>query len=1073
MEDSGADRLPGQLTPLGDYLLIDLLDDPVEAPTNDDWFALSVDVPTDVTPEEMVLAVWMPADWPFVSDPVGDHGYWEVVDGEIDAGRFVSRFYILPHEPLIAVFAHGPWFDPHKAGSSSASDEGEDVDQAEISQELTNSSFRVKCEKNDPDVCTTSQRAELAVHLQETMTFFAGLSAGQYSFADPHIRKIGSGSDDDFVVYMRMMRSTDETSGACRYGPGDVNTGRYNRFFRKLTVCIWPTDRAAPTIRIGPGVGTIPTTYTISFENPDGSTNSVQTDVQANDTAAAVASRLAEKLRDDDNQLNPAPVGLSRLSPAEAFDNKISINFRGYRDDVPTFSVDVTSEPDAIALIDFEYRLFHTATHEYFHALQHGAMGMTTILSEDKNRFYKEGAAVASERMRYPTTACDEDDEDCVEEFLGSRNTRRSFRDLNRRSIRDNNLDHSYSAQDYFLSTGRLLGKGIEWVIPMMESRGSQEAHAMTLSAFGVSLREAHWAYVRNMAVEKQFPLDELRDEWNEPCEFSTGLFADLVTHPDLTKEVDYTGGTQTVSFPAAMFRASYLKINFPSSFSDQAFVVEANPLDYPSSTLVGVYRDRRDYSADDSCVIHGLGESRNVEVINVGFENEADHVFVLASGFNPVQDTVEVTIRPLDTAMALSHSDGDIAIAGRPLTLSGDYEVESAPAYVRWFVDSFDFASSTHSQLTGEVTGYLTETCPPGSKAIRAELTGDDESFAYDEVEIDFVFSGTQLGMDVSDATACGSSYDLLVSDGEIPSLSIIASHLGCEAQPSAYGWNWTISEADGTVREVSCTIGSNCRLLVLTEDDFRDGSSFGPVSLGLSHDDLDGTVSKTIRPCDHFGSSGLPVCIDPSSCDGPGAMVGLSPEIAWLRDHSAIVMTLDDRISNALHDLVPEDFPLPPDDLITELKMHLPAELVTALRDLNHALDAQSVEEFSRDLSAVRAQTSRFSRPEEAVFLNSVIALIEVNLSHFLDFNRGGQGGWFDFSFFDKWRQGVLDPLEPARWAIAYSLHTWLDAFQRNEVISLHGGPVPLDDPDVWERASVTSTQGPVRQLIDRHFE
>ncbi len=141
--------------------------------------------------------------------------------------------------------------------------------------------------------------------------------------------------------------------------------------------------------------------------------------------------------------------------------------------------------------------------------------------------------------------------------------------------------------------------------------------------------------------------------------------------------------------------------------------------------------------------------------------------------------------------------------------------------------------------------------------------------------------------------------------------------------------------------------------------------------------------------------------------------------------------------------------------------------------MQDLDDALDARSVEEFGRDLSSVRAQTNRFPTPEEAVFLNGVIATIEVNLSYFLDFNQGGHGGWFDFAFFDKWRPGLLDPLEPARFAFAYSLHTWLDAFQKNEVISLHGGPLALDDPVIWERVETTSTQGPVRELVDRYFD
>ena len=944
---------------------------------------------------------------------------------------------------------------------------------ADISQGLAGSSFRVKCEKTDPDVCTTRQRADLAEHLEKTLKFFDELSVGQYSFPDPRIWKLTSGSDDDYVVYMRMMRSTDETSGACRFGPETVSTGRYDRLLRKLTVCIWPTDRAAPTIRVGPGTGLEDDTYTVSFENPDGSSNSVQTQVLDGDTAAAIASRLAEKLRDEDELLNPAPEGMNRFSSFEAFGHEISIHFRGQRDEVPTFSVETSSTSAEIELVDFEYRLFHTATHEYFHALQHAAMDLMTLITEDKNRYYKEGAAVASERLQYPTTECEEEDQNCEEDFLGTRNTRRPFRALNRRTIRDNNLGPSYAAQDYFLSTGRLLGYGIEWIIPMMESRGSEEAHALTLSSFGVSLREAHWDYVRNMAVEKRIPLDELHEEWNRPCEFSEDLFTDLVTHPDLNQTVEYTGGTQTFHFPAAMFRASYLEIEFPPSFNDQAFVVEATPLDYPSSTLVGVYRDRRDYEADDSCVINGLGESRNVEVINVGFDTEANHVVVLASGFNPIADTVEVTVRPLNTDIELLHSDGDVAIAGRPLTLNARYEVESAPALVRWLLAGTELTSSEYSQLHRTVSTYIPETCPPGLTSFRSEVVGADDGMAFDEVEIELVFSGTRLGVLVPDAVACGSAYDLLVSDGEIPAMSVTASHLGCEAQPSEHGWSWTVSQANGTDREVTCNVGSDCRHLELTEDDFRDGSSFGPVVLGLSHDEVDGTVSTTIRPCDQFGASGLPVCIDPSTCDGPGAVVGLSPEIAWLRDHAAIVMTLDDRISNALHDLVPQDFPHPPEDLIIELEEFLPPALLSALQDLDDALDARSVEEFGRDLSSVRAQTNRFPTPEEAVFLNGVIATIEVNLSYFLDFNQGGHGGWFDFAFFDKWRPGLLDPLEPARFAFAYSLHTWLDAFQKNEVISLHGGPLALDDPVIWERVETTSTQGPVRELVDRYFD
>lgn len=1038
-------RLPSPLTPLTDLISIEAAE--LVTSPNGERFTASLPIPNGIDPDDLVYAVWIPADSPFVSDSDEKLGYWSILDGVVEDKRFESHFYILPDEPYYFTFAEGEWFDNHEVHKSSTESS---LEINETQQALSESvSLRVICEKfDDPNDCTYKQRAILSEYLEETISTLAGRSVGSHEFPDPKLREFRSGNAN-YTIYLRKMRPS-SGKGKCRYwtnnGQTYATTGHYNSWAKKLTVCYWPFNQTAPTIEIG-NIVTAGTTYFIEI-------NGVTFDITAgpNDDSSDIAYGLATQIRNHPGIIHNA----FRWPQAESFGNKVVFNYKNDRSSTPEVDLSVSDSGGFIGFLGFEYARLHTANHEYFHSLQYA--------EDSRNKPYLEASAVASERSRYWNW-----DDGTYLKINGvnapriSRDTLRAPFLVNASPFDDANHNDpglQYRAQDFYVYIGQRLGLGIEWIIPKMGSTNL----ATTLDLFGYSKRLLFWDFVRNQYFEKQYPLDNLRATWENKCQPAAIAF-DNQGYPSPKngfqyQEVEYAGGVTSFSGSIAKHTARAWKIEFPQQYSDQAYVIEVDT-DNPHTRSV-IYRD--DYDNDYDCHdIHWFADE--LEVANIDFGTGSNKAYVLAAA-TAHAGSATVTVREAETSISIRRTGGEEIGAGISPVITADYEAESGPVKIHWFFDDELFAASNHSQQNGSPSRRPLGICETGPVNARVEIVDALGATAYDEVELNVHPRTASLNFDLPQANSCGATHYLSVQPDTFDNLIITPTYSGCADEPVTDDWTWDVVTATGF--ELPPYQGDKYQL---TEGHFLNNGTYGSVTVTLSHPEMEGTVTKTIQPCTYSGSDGFVTCPTADFCGQVFTGGRIDQEVLRLRDEIDIIMTFDYRMSEICNGLCPDPIPPPGFYSVDDLHRFVEPQTLEILYQIENSFSANSFDEFRTSISNVRTKAAGIDDPSASEFLTSLFVLIETQFQYYLPASKGGDDLWYEFSFLERWHEKGPDPIQAAQTAFFLAIYTWVDAFERHETISLTDAPLRLNEPRILDRMVGASSQGTLREIIGEY--
>lgn len=1022
-------------------------------------FSASFPIPENAAKEDLVLAVWIPADSEFViSDEEQRSGHWSIVDGIIVDDRFESSFYALTDEPYYFVLGEGEWF--HSGHESRDSGE-EDVDERQ--QELGSSvDLEIKCSGGD-DICRPSQQALFLEYFEETMFEFDSRVLGDdETFPEPYLR---DHLTDTYKIYF-----VDTTSHDFR--------GRYTPGTGKLQIGIWPGDKEAPTILVE--------------ESPDGATFVIQIEDTTYTAEAECGCDLSDSSCDESSCVDPSEIAeelaesiRSTDSPhdvvvdkrAQAFGSRIMIPYNGEsRDSTPDVSVDAT-EGGAIAIEEVEYETLHTGNHEYFHALQGGAFWEdSTPLPFPGVQLrppYREGAAVASERARYR--------DDNGEIAPMQRNPIWPLLSIDQPLFPDDDL---YQGQDFYVFVGRQLGLSQEWVIPMMSRdpqwydpvglvAGTLDQHKSTLSQLEWSLDEAYWDFVRNQFIERQEPLDE-SSTWDRECEPNMSALDDGPIQWD-ELGYDYGEGEQTKSFSVGQYTAKVIEIDFWAIDGDQteSFLIEAEG---KPSTHFAIYQGEADYTenCEDDCEGSSVScfdrPDISKKVVNISPDLQRATYYVLVAAIE--DDTVDITIGPTNTEVTFQHEDGTLQVSGRTTELSAEYVAAATPAQLNWYHnDEALTETQTLYEGAGDISVTLDESCPDENDTNHAkvEVIDADGAVATDVVGLEMISDGTHLAFDISNSYACVGMHELPLDGGSFPFpgfITVEVLHGYCSDTVDDIDWAWNALLPNGDTKE------STGPLLQLNEDEFEDGDSFGAITVTATSDEIDGEVSTIITPCG--SDSSLPGCNEGTFCGSDYATIRKVMRLADLHsmwDEYSLVTELVQRLYYQFDGLVPEELPDNSGSIYDYLETRDVIErgIIDVLKLIEHALDSDSPEEFSRDWNKARELSTTVHDEAGRAFLNEIFALVQAHRYYYTPFGKGGGGGWYDLSFVDGWRAGTPDPNRVAHNAFLYALTTWVDAFERHDSFSLSSDPLPLDDPRITERARDVALTGTVRDLIE----
>lgn len=367
-------------------------------------------------------------------------------------------------------------------------------------------------------------------------------------------------------------------------------------------------------------------------------------------------------------------------------------------------------------------RAMQTARHEYFHATQYAY----AAVRGSNQSWVKESTATASERSL--TTM--------------SRDASRSVRVVTEPLTAVDPGVIEYETQDFFVYTGSILGRGLDYLIDLFQEGASTADIDRSLTTLGVSggLAELYWDWVKNQALEKVVDLGdgilgtacayslggatvtELDYHHVSPPSdrtFSLAPLATSVVRMRLLALPDASYSTQVqVATAATGAGASAVKVKFYDTTAANTTACRSGP-DSPTLTTTVEAGRPRTYLAlisntsltDSAAVRLSFGEAAPaLAVINPssgGTFSEGDSIefLAVATGFKrATPGTVQLTwTYPRYDGVPFSFSSRSGEAVYRDTFCDGTYMLT---------VEAID--ASTSRTVTDTVTFTVTDTVPP-----------------------------------------------------------------------------------------------------------------------------------------------------------------------------------------------------------------------------------------------------------------------------------------------------------------------------------------------------------------------